>query len=78
MHTHMHLVIAFAFPTKSLNKSRLREGVRNAEEEYKKLILLLETSGLKAVGKAGRRHGEIAILVHSPRVKLDELARLEQ
>lgn len=78
MHTHVHLVIVFTFPTKSSNKSRLREDIRNAEEEYTKLLLLLETSGLKVVGKPGRRHGEIVILVHSPLAKLDQLARLEQ
>jgi hypothetical protein len=78
MHTHVHLVLAFTFPTKSLNKSRLREDIRNAEEEYRKLLLLLESSGLKVVGKAGRRHGEITVLVHSPPDKLDQLAKLEQ
>jgi hypothetical protein len=78
MHSHVHLIIVFTFPTKSLNKSRLRENTRNAEEEYAKLLLLLESAGLKAVGKAGRRHGEIVILVHSPLTKLDQLARSEQ
>lgn len=78
MHTHVHLVVVFTFPTNFLSKSRLQEGTRNAEEEYKKLLLLLESSGLQAVGKVGRRHGEIAVLVHSPLIKLNQLARLEQ
>ena len=78
MHSHVHLVVVFTFSTKSLNKSRLREGTRNAEDEYKKLLRLLESSGLKVVGKAGRRHGEIIVLVHSPSAKLDQLAKLEQ
>lgn len=78
MHPHVHLVIIFSFPTKSWSKSRLREETRNAEEEYTKLLRLLESSGLKAVGKAGRRHGEIIVLVHSPLAKLNQLARLEQ
>ena len=78
MHPHVHLVVAFTFPTKSSNKSNLREDTRNAEEEYTKLLLLLESSGLKVVGKAGRRHGEIIVLVHSPPSKLDQLARSEQ
>lgn len=78
MHAHVHLVVVFTFPTKSSDKSRLREDTRNAEKEYTKLLLLLESSGLKVVGKAGRRHGEIIVLVHSPLDKLDRLARLEQ
>lgn len=78
MRTHAYLVVAFTFPTKSSNKLRLREETRKAEEEYTKLLLLLESSGLKVVGKAGRKHGEIIIMVHSPLAKLDQLARLEQ
>ena len=78
MHSHVHLVVIFSFPTKSSNKSRLREDIQNAEEAYTKLLLLLESSGLKAIGKAGRRHGEIIVLVHSPLAKLNQLARLEQ
>ena len=78
MHAHVHLVVVFTFPTKSSNKSRLREEIQNAEEGYTKLLRLLESSGLKATGKAGRRHGEIIIFVHSPLAKLNQLARLEQ
>jgi hypothetical protein len=43
------------------------------KREYTKLLRLLESSGLKAVGKAGRRHGEITVLVHSPLAKLNQL-----
>lgn len=78
MHSHVHLIIVFTFPAKSSNKSRLREETRNAEEEYTKLLQLLASSGLKAVGKAGRRHGELMVLVHSPPGRLNQLARLEQ
>lgn len=78
MHSHVHLVIVFTFSTKSSNKSRLREETENAKEEYTKLLWLLESSGLKVAGKAGRRHGEIIVLVHSPPSKLHQLARLEQ
>jgi len=78
MHSHVHFVIVFTFPTKSSNKTRLRGEIRNAEEAYTKLLRLLESSGLKVVGKAGRRHGDIIVLVHSPLAKLNRLARLEQ
>jgi hypothetical protein len=78
MHSHVHLAVVFTFPTKSSNKVRLREDTRDAEEDYTKLLRLLESSGLKVVGKAGRRHGEIIVLIHSPWAKLDQLARLEQ
>ena len=78
MHTHMHLVIVFSFPIKSSSKIRLREEIRNVEEEYTGLLRLLESSGLKAVGKPGRRHGELIVLVHSPLAKLNQLARSEQ
>jgi len=78
MHSHVHLVVVFTFPTRSSNKHRLREDIRNAEEEYTKLLRLLESSGLNVVGKVGRRHGEIVVLVHSPLAKLNQLARLEQ
>ena len=78
MHSHVHLVIVFSFPIKSSSKARLREEIRNAEENYTGLLRLLKSSGLKAVGKAGRRHGEIIVLVHSPLAKLNQLARLEQ
>jgi hypothetical protein len=57
MHSHVHLVIAFAFPTKSSNRSRLREETRNAEEEYTKLLRLLGSSGLKAVERPGEGTG---------------------
>jgi len=78
MHSHVHLVITFSFLTKSLSKTRLREETRDAEREYTELLRLLESSGLKTVGKAGRRHGEIIVLVHSPPAKLNHLAKLEQ
>ena len=78
MHSHVHLVISFSFPTKSSSKTLLREEIRNAEEEYTRLLRLLESSGLKAVGKAGRRHGELIVLVHSPLAKLNQLAKSEQ
>ena len=78
MHSHVQLVIVFSFSTKSSNKSRLREETRDAEEEYTKFLQLLESSGLRGVGKAGRRHGEIIILVHSPPAKLNQLAGLER
>lgn len=78
MHSRVHLVIVFTFPTKFSSKSRLREETQNAEEEYKKLLQLLEFSGLKVVGKAGRRYGEIIVLVYSPLAKSNQLARLEQ
>lgn len=78
MHSHVHLVVVFTFPTKPLKKPWLREDTRNAEEKYRKLLRLLASSGLKAVGKAGRRHGEVIVLVHSPPAKLDQLAKLKQ
>lgn len=78
MHPHVHLVVVFTFPTRSSDKNRLREDIRNVEEDYTKLHRLLESSGLDVVGKAGRRHGEIIVLVHSPITKLNQLARLEQ
>lgn len=78
MHPHVHLIIVFTFPTNSSDKFRLRKDVRDAEEEYAKLLQLLQSSGLKAVGKAGRSHGEIAIFLYSPQAKLEQLARREQ
>ena len=78
MHSHVHLVVTLSFPTISSSKARLRTETQKAGEEYTKLLRLLESSGLRAVGKAGRRHGEIIVLVHSPLAKLNQLAKLEQ
>lgn len=78
MPPQVDLAILFSSATISFNKAQVRENAKQAEEQYSRLVSLLETSGLQAVGKRGEKHGELMILVKCPTAKLNWLAKRER
>ena len=78
MPPHVDLVILFSARVPASNKAQAKENIQEAEEQYKRLINLLKTSGLHVVGKRGEKLGELMILIKCPQQKLDELARAER
>lgn len=78
MPPHVDLVILFSAGVSSINKAQVKENVQEAEEQYTRLLNLLRTSGLRAVGKRGEKLGDLMILIKCPQEKLDALARLER
>lgn len=78
MPPQVDLVILFSSSIKSFNKTQIRENAQQAEEQYTRLISLLRTSGLHAIGKRGEKHGDLLILVKCPSSKLSWLARRER
>lgn len=78
MPPHVDLVILFSAGTVSINKAQVKENIQEAEEQYTRLLNLLRTSGLHAVGKRGEKLGDLMILVKCPQEKLEVLARAER
>jgi len=78
MPPHVDLVILFSAGVSSTNKVQAKENIQQAEEQYTRLLNLLKTSGLHAVGKRGEKLGDLMILVKCPQQKLDALARAER
>ena len=78
MPPHVDLVILFSAGTVSINKVQVKENIQEAEEQYTRLLNLLRTSGLHAVGKRGEKLGDLMILVKCPQEKLEVLARAER
>jgi len=78
MSPHVDLVILFSAGVPSVNKAQVRENAQEAEEQYTRLLNLLRTSGLHAVGKRGEKLGDLMILVQCPHQKLDALATAER
>jgi hypothetical protein len=78
MPSRVDLVILFSAGVSSVNKAQAKENIQQAEEQYTRLLNLLKTSGLHAVGKRGEKLGELMILVKCPQQKLDALARAER
>ena len=78
MPPHVDLVILFSAGVVSVNKAQVKENTREAEEQYTRLLNLLKTSGLQAVGKRGEKLGDLMILVKCPQQKLNVLARAER
>ena len=78
MPPHVDLVILFSAGVPSINKAQAKENIQQAEEQYTRLLNLLKTSGLHAVGKRGEKLGDLMILVKCPQQKLDALARAER
>ncbi|KAF9650159.1 DUF590-domain-containing protein [Thelephora ganbajun] len=78
MPPHVDLVILFSVGISSKNKVQVKENIQAAEEQYTRLLDLLRTSGLHAVGKRGEKLGDLMILVECPQQKLDVLARAER
>jgi len=78
MPPHVDLVILFSAGVSSVNKAQAKESIQQAEEQYTRLLNLLKTSGLHAVGKRGEKLGDLMVLVKCPQQKLDVLARAER
>ena len=78
MPPHVDLVILFSAGVPLINKAQAKENIQEAEEQYMRLLNLLRTSGLYAVGKRGEKLGDLMILVKCPQEKLDVLARAER
>jgi len=78
MPPHVDLVILFSAGVSSISKAQVKENIQEAEGQYTRLLDLLKTSGLHAVGKRGEKLGELMILVKCPQQKLNELARAER
>lgn len=78
MPPHVDLVILFSAEVSSINKAQVKENIQEAEEQYTRLLNLLRTSGLHAVGKRGEKLGDLMILIKCPQEKLDALARIER
>lgn len=78
MAPQVDLVILFSSSIISFNKAQVRENAKQAEEQYSRLITLLQTSGLQAVGKRGEKHGDLMVLVKCPKSKLNWLAKRER
>ena len=78
MPPHVDLVILFSAGVSSINKAQAKENIQQAEEQYTRLLNLLKTSGLHAVGKRGEKLGDLMILVKCPQQKLDVLAGAER
>jgi hypothetical protein len=78
MPPHVDLVILFSTGVSVINKAQARENIQQAEEQYTRLLDLLKTSGLHAVGKRGEKLGELMILVNCPQQKLNTLAKAER
>jgi len=52
--------------------------IRRAERAYESLLSVLRGAGLLATGRKGGSKGEILILIHCPRKKLEELVSKER
>jgi len=78
MPPHLDLIVLFFAGVSSINKAQVKENIQEAEAQYTRLLNLLKTSGLHAVGKRGEKLGDLMILVKSPQQKLDPLARTER
>jgi len=78
MPPHVDLVILFSAGVSSINKAQVKENIQEAEAQYTRLLNLLKTSGLHAVGKRGEKLGDLMILVKCPQQKLDALAKAER
>ena len=78
MPPRVDFVILFSAGVSSINKAQVKENIQEAEGQYKRLLDLLKTAGLRAVGKRGEKLGDLMILVSCPRQKLDVLATAER
>lgn len=78
MPPRVDLVILFSAGVSSINKAQVKKNIQEAEEQYTRLLDLLKTAGLHAVGKRGEKLGDLMILVNCPQQKLNVLATAER
>ena len=72
------LAILLSARVSSVDKAQVKEDIQKAEEQYMRLLDLLRTSGLHAVGKRGEKPGDLMVLVGCSLQMLDRLARAER
>jgi len=78
MPPRVDLVILLSAGVPYVNKAEFKETIQEAEEQYTRLLNLLRTSRLRAVGKRGEKPGDLMILVGCSLERLDQLARAER
>ncbi|KAI0272381.1 calcium-activated chloride channel-domain-containing protein [Gloeopeniophorella convolvens] len=75
---HVDLVVVFRASAVHYSKQQARDDAKQAEEQYTRLLTLLRTSGLQAVGRRGERQGQLVILVRSSDQQLHRLVQRER
>ncbi|KAH9839977.1 DUF590-domain-containing protein [Rhodofomes roseus] len=79
MPPQVDLVLVFrSSPARVLSRRDARENARQAERQYTKLLEVLQTGGLRAVGKRGENDGQLLVLVSCPQSTLARLAQRER
>ncbi len=63
---------------KVLSKAQARQNAHDAEDQYTKLLEVLRSGGLRAIGKRGEREGQLLILISCPPSLLKRLAQRER
>ena len=70
--------LVITFKTSSNAKRVTKEDVRQAEEQYARLIKTLKKAGLLAVGRRGESLGDLLVFVKCPEQLLNSLVRRER
>ncbi|KAH9933479.1 DUF590-domain-containing protein [Fomitopsis serialis] len=79
MPPQVDLIFVFrSSPARVLSRRDARENARQAERQYTKLLDVLKTGGLRAVGKRGENDGQLLVLVSCPQSTLARLAQRER
>ena len=78
MPPRVDLVILLSARIQSINKAQVEENIQKVEEQYTRLLDLLRTNGLHAVGKRGEKPGDLMVLVGCSPKKLNKLASAER
>ncbi|KAI0333946.1 DUF590-domain-containing protein [Cubamyces sp. BRFM 1775] len=79
MPPQVDLVLVFrSSPGKVLSKPQARENARQAAQQYTRLLDVLKSGRLHAVGKRGEKEGQLLVLVHCPESTLTRLVQRER
>ena len=79
MPPQVDLVLVFrSSPGKVLTKPQARENARQAAQQYTRLLEVLKSGRLHAVGKRGEKEGQLLVLVHCPESTLTRLVQRER
>jgi hypothetical protein len=78
MDPHADLVVVFRAPAHILNKQHARDEAAQAEQQYTRLLSVLSSAGLKAVGRAGDPDDQLLVFIRCPGTLLTRLVRRER
>lgn len=80
MAPNVDLIVVFRASAKGklLSKAQARHNAQDAEKQYTKLLEVLRSGGLRAIGKRGEREGQLLILISCPPPLLKRLAQRER